>query len=301
MMNANDVIESYVTDVAKQLPRKQRNDVAFELRALLHDELAAKAAAEGKAPDKAMAMSLLAGFGRPAEAAARYAPQNPVIDPTDNHNLLIWAIVGAALLQGKDAAWLAWLGFLLLIFAIMAWSRRRWPQRLGWRPHRVRDPDAANRWAWAACTLLTLVFPLAMYVAPKAFADTVFFGAIPTGGLELTGAFLASWQRTAVIVGLIVSACTQAAIAVQGRIQPWSRSTQILVNIMLGLLLLMHAAPMLVLRTGERFQVFASDLANQKAAPMFQLAGAVCLLSALYEAYLEWARVRPVVVRATES
>ena len=31
-MNANDVIESYVTDVAEKLPRKQRNDVAFELR-----------------------------------------------------------------------------------------------------------------------------------------------------------------------------------------------------------------------------------------------------------------------------
>ena len=36
-MNANDVIEAYVTDVALRLPRRQRNDVAFELRALLNE------------------------------------------------------------------------------------------------------------------------------------------------------------------------------------------------------------------------------------------------------------------------
>ena len=35
-MNANDVIEAYVTEVALRLPRKQRNDVAFELRAQLN-------------------------------------------------------------------------------------------------------------------------------------------------------------------------------------------------------------------------------------------------------------------------
>ena len=34
-MTADDVIQSYVTDVALKLPRASRNDVAFELRALL--------------------------------------------------------------------------------------------------------------------------------------------------------------------------------------------------------------------------------------------------------------------------
>src|SRR5262245_8316293 len=66
-MNANEVIESYVCDVARSLPRDKRNDVAFELRALLADELAAKAQAAGRAPDEAMAMDLLQRFGRPAD------------------------------------------------------------------------------------------------------------------------------------------------------------------------------------------------------------------------------------------
>jgi hypothetical protein len=46
-MNANDLIDSYVADVARLLSRKQRDDVAFELRALLAEELDAKAEAAG--------------------------------------------------------------------------------------------------------------------------------------------------------------------------------------------------------------------------------------------------------------
>ena len=58
-MNANDVIESYVTDVAVQLPRKQRNDVAFELRALLNEELQERAGDAGREPDADMAIRML--------------------------------------------------------------------------------------------------------------------------------------------------------------------------------------------------------------------------------------------------
>ena len=84
-MNANDVIESYVTDVAAQLPRKQRNDVAFELRALLDEELQAKAEAAGRGADAAMATELVRAFGRPADVAARYRPTLTIIDPADGH------------------------------------------------------------------------------------------------------------------------------------------------------------------------------------------------------------------------
>jgi hypothetical protein len=293
MMKANDVIESYVTDVAAQLPRKQRNDVAFELRALLQDELAASAAEQDRPADKAMAMFLVSGFGRPAETAARYAPRHPVIDPADNHNLLIWAIVGAVLLQGSNVSWLAWMGALLLIFASVSWSRRRWPVRFAWRPRRYRDPDAANRLGFAAAAACTIIFPLAMYVAPSTFVHTLLLGAVPVSGLSLTPAFVDSWQRIAVVVGLIVAAGTYAGIAMQGRFRRWSRGTQIIVNLWLGLLLVMHASPMAASLSGVRFTVFTSAMANQSAAPFFLLAGAICLLGALYEAYREWARVRP--------
>lgn len=293
MMNANDVIESYVADVAGQLPRKQRNDVAFELRALLQDELAERAVQQARPPDKAMAMSIVAGFGRPAEMAARYAPRHSLIDPADNHNLLIWAIVGAVLLRGQDVFWLAWMGALLLIFLTMAWLRRRWPGLLGWRPRRYRDPDAVSRGGFATAAVFTLIFPLAMYVAPATFANTIFLGSLPTTGLSLTPTFVDSWQRIAVIISLTSAACIYALMAVRRRSWEGLRWAQVIVNAWLGLLLVMHAAPLTSLLTGETFMVFSSESANQAAAPYFLLAGMICLLGAMYEAHREWTRVRP--------
>jgi hypothetical protein len=69
----HDLIDSYVREVAECLPRKQRADVASELRQLLAEELDAKAVAAGRPADAAMATELLRAFGRPAEAALRYA------------------------------------------------------------------------------------------------------------------------------------------------------------------------------------------------------------------------------------
>ena len=56
-MDINAIIDSYVRDVAACLPRAKRNDVAYELRALLDEELAGRAQVAGHAPDKAMAVS----------------------------------------------------------------------------------------------------------------------------------------------------------------------------------------------------------------------------------------------------
>ncbi len=80
-MNVSDLIETYVTDVAVQLPRRQRNDVAFELRALLGEELQAKAEASGRAVDTAMTTDLLRDFGHPDVVAARYRPVLTIIAP----------------------------------------------------------------------------------------------------------------------------------------------------------------------------------------------------------------------------
>lgn len=71
------MIESHVRDVARHLPRAKRNDVAFELRELLHDELAGRAAAAEREPDRELVMEILAGFGRPGEAAARATTRAP--------------------------------------------------------------------------------------------------------------------------------------------------------------------------------------------------------------------------------
>ena len=119
-MNANEVIEAYVTDVAERLPRKQRNDVAFELRALLTEELQDKAQGAGRDADAAMAIELVRAFGPPVEVAARYRPTLTIIDPADGHRFLWASVIG-----------------LVVIWCAGLLSQLRQPdrRRMG-RPHR---------------------------------------------------------------------------------------------------------------------------------------------------------------------
>ena len=100
-MGANDVIEMYVDDTVRLLPRRQRDDVAAELRSLLNEELRERAADSGRAADDAMALSLVQGYGRPNEVAARYQPAWSIIDPADSKNFVRAAIIGAGSLIGQ--------------------------------------------------------------------------------------------------------------------------------------------------------------------------------------------------------
>jgi hypothetical protein len=196
-MNANELIEAYVADVAVHLPRRQRNDVAFELRALLHEELAGRAEAEGRPADEAMAVAFLQGFGRPEEVAARYRAPLVVIDPADGQAFLrasviglvvIWVLGLVVQLQAGahyPGAWLAvlgrwwtgivlpslwWPGLMVVCFAAAAWARRRWPQGTQWQP-RAREQIRGGR--------------VAMVLALVGIACGLYFLADPTRVLDL--------------------------------------------------------------------------------------------------------------------
>lgn len=301
-MNAHDVIEAYVRGVARCLPRGKRNDVAFELRALLSDELAAKAQAAGRAPDKAMVLELLKGFGRPAEVAGRYHQRPAVIDPADTHHFVIWTLAGAVALgvlsflnpvkAGNNGdLFLQWLGILVIFFALMGWWRRRHPDALGWAPK--RGPDWMPRGLAVLALAATLFFPVFMYAAPQTFVRVAFLGAVPTGGLELTEAFRQSWQRAATMTFLILLAAIYAAVAVQGGRRSWTGWTSVAAHGCLGLLFVVHAAPMAALPGRETFPIFESATANGVAMPIFGAVGAFLVLCALYEMYQEWMRIRP--------
>ena len=73
-----DLIERYIQDVARRLPRGLRADVERELRSSLHDELDARLAnagdrVESTTPDEHV-VDLLRKFGPPAQLAASYRP-----------------------------------------------------------------------------------------------------------------------------------------------------------------------------------------------------------------------------------
>lgn len=208
-MNANDVIEAYVTDVALRLPRKQRNDVAFELRALLNEELQGKADAAGRGADAAMATELVEAFGRPADVAARYRPALHIIDPADGRAFLRAAVIGLAVIgclgvlkvlgQPIASGWdlltvlggvwgsvlgtsLSWLGLLVAWYGTSAWVRRRRPQGTEWKPS-ASDRIEGGR-ATLALGLLGILCGLYVLVEPRWILDFFWGGQAAPAAYE---------------------------------------------------------------------------------------------------------------------
>jgi len=147
-MDAKALIDSYTDDVARRLPRKVRNEVGLELRALLGDQLKAVAEDAGRAPDREMAIEVLTKFGRPDQVAARYgAPRGfNVIEPEHARIFVTLALTCVAIQWavtlprvfsssltvgewwlgwGLGALW--WVGLLTVWFGVAGWIQRRSP------------------------------------------------------------------------------------------------------------------------------------------------------------------------------
>jgi hypothetical protein len=202
-MRANEVIETYINDTVRLLPRRMRNDVAIELGSLLNEELHAKAEESGRAPDESLALSLVRGFGSPNEAAARYQPPWAIIEPADSTNFMRAAFIGALALlvlsvlnrrkpslAGTGAnvdvtAILAWLGFLVVVFGIRNWIRRRSPKRALWEP---RDRDRVYRLGTALMVPIATFF-VVLYAAPAWMLDHLSGGRFDTSWATYTEEF----------------------------------------------------------------------------------------------------------------
>jgi len=196
--HASELIDAYVAEVAIRLPRRQRNDVAFELRALIDEELQAKAEAAGRPVDAETTLAFLRAFGRPADVAARYRPTLTVIDPAEGRSFVFASAIGLAVIwslgllsqwrdgtaHGLDALtmisrwWLGvalpslwWPGMLVVGFAASAWWRRRWPQTSTWTP-RTADRIVGGRAAVAA-GLVGILCGLAILLEPTRVLDIV--------------------------------------------------------------------------------------------------------------------------------
>ncbi|HEY1426145.1 MAG TPA: hypothetical protein VGF50_05690 [Caulobacteraceae bacterium] len=260
-MDAPTVIEIYVRDVTQRLPRRTRDDVALELRALLTEELAARAV--GEPATEAMAIQLVRSFGAPGEVAARYRPATPLLDAADTRPFLTWAIVGALVLAAiapithlvgaKDAATvaiLAWLGLLVLFFATRNWARRRSPSLAAWRP---RDPDHVNR-VGSLALVAVIALGAVCYGAPAWVAARFTGGPVPAWMARVAYApdfqatrlpwLLALWAGQALLFAWLV---------VEGR---WRRLTR---RVEAALALAVSLALIWFLAAGPIFQAPAID------------------------------------------
>lgn len=244
-MTPDEMIDGYVAEVVLLLPQRQRADVARELRALILDEAAG--AAETRPADDAVT-TVLAGFGRPADVAARYRAPIVLIDPSDTRRLFTLAAGGGALiltgaLLGElidhtpphrnpaaaiDSAvpWLfGWFGLLVTGFAVAAWWRRRRPAP-PWKP-RPLSTGRISRPARTAALLFHIAGTLAL-TDPATMLRLVSGGhAAPAAYAALTydDDFLAV-RGPLVLTLLVLSLLWQAATIWQGRRPAWSRHAE---------------------------------------------------------------------------
>lgn len=193
-MEVNELIERYVHEVGRHLPRNKRADIEMELSSLLHDALEERAAMAGKEPSLKMATDVLREFGQPEVIAAQYRPEQYLIGPqlfpiyklVMTVALVIISVVHVAalvfmLLRGETAVFgqTAWnwfgsyfqsaalnVGIVTLIFAAIERAQivnlpERTPPAADWDPISlppVKDPDRINRFELGFGMLWTVAF-----------------------------------------------------------------------------------------------------------------------------------------------
>lgn len=295
-MNPNDVIESYVVDVMRRVPRKERDGIGFELRGLLAEMLADKAQAEGRPADDAMVLAMLRAFGTPAEVAARYRPPGVVIIPAEQTRAYaLTAIIGVALqwamtLPGvfegqRFSTWwftwglgsLWWPGFLMMTALVAAGLRQTGLFKSGWKPRMV-DPERVHRG--------TLAFGLVWFAIGVALMVCLpwIVGRLP-GVMPQVLAFDADFLRQRawpVVVLWLCSFTTLAMALVQGRWSPLLRRLEVASS--LGFIALLGWW----LAAGAMFQAKAT---NDGARACLVLVMVIMLADLAYRLYRQRTRI----------
>lgn len=294
-MHASQVIETYVDDTVRLLPRRKRNDVASELRSLLGEELHARAQQSGSAPDESVALSLVRDYGHPNEVAARYQPPWAVIDPADTTSFVRAAIIGASALillaamslrlnspdsSPKNLVGIGvpfWLGVLVVIFGAKNWFAQRRPAAAQWQP---RDRDRSNR-IGSIIVIPFATFCTILYAAPTWVMGLITGGRWDPSWAAYTAEF--QWQRIPIFVGLLSAMIALLAFAaIRGR---WSRLTRridIGINLALACLLLIFSVD------GNMFQSSEQD---RIARDIFALVGVIYLPTVCVMLYGEIGRL----------
>ena len=76
-----NLLDKYVSEIGKGLPRRNRADIETEIRSTLQDMLDERSARLGQPVDEAMTRDLLKEYGAPSKVAASYRPTQYLIGP----------------------------------------------------------------------------------------------------------------------------------------------------------------------------------------------------------------------------
>ncbi len=273
-MHATAVIETYIDDTVRLLPRRQRDDVASELRSLLNEEMHARAQESGRPADESLALELVRNYGHPNEVAARYQAPWAIIDPADSTSFVRAAIIGAGALVLLGAismrlpslrgtadnlvkiGILVWLGLLVVAYGAKNWIRRRWPATVRWEH---RDRDRANRVGTAVVVPIATFF-IVLYGAPGWVLDQISGGRLDTSW----AAYTADFQRLRLLcfIGLMVGLLALLSfVAIQGQWRRVTRRINIGLNMALACLILSFAVDGNVFQSSQVDQIARNVLA----------------------------------------
>jgi len=76
-----NLLDTYVSEVGRRLPRKNRADIEAEIRSILQDMLEERSQKTGKPVDDEMTLDVLKGYGSPEKIAATYQGERYLIGP----------------------------------------------------------------------------------------------------------------------------------------------------------------------------------------------------------------------------
>lgn len=129
-----ELIERYLSEVGRYLPRQNRKDILGEMRSALADALEDQA---GENPTREQTIEMLRTFGEPRKVAARYYPEGQYLIGPTLYPLfrLVSGIALAAVLGAQIIAWLAayfFAGQAIDVLATSAGLVSSLPSTLGW-------------------------------------------------------------------------------------------------------------------------------------------------------------------------
>lgn len=272
-MDVDALMDAYIHDIVQLLPRKQRGDVALELRELLHEELQSRAASQGRTLNADIALEGLRAFGRPQDVAARYSEPWVIIPQTETRRFAYFAIIGAAVLIALSPlseasaptgqlgiAILAWLGVLVTYFGLQSFRHQHRHATKPWIP---RDPDGVSRVGSVGLIALICVGIVA-YGAPRWLFAQLTNGQILSSWLDYDPGFHSS-RLPVLFVLWGCQAVMLVALAVQGRWNSRLRRVDVCLEIGVALVLIWF------LVAGKVFREAAPNKAALSAIGVFTL------------------------------
>jgi hypothetical protein len=301
-MTPDELINCYITDVARLLPGSKRNDVAYELGALLREELRGRAGDAGRLPDEAMALELLRAFGHPAEVADRYRPPGVTfIKPSESRMFAVLSLGGVALqwavslplaFNGEDRLallgrwWVSyglaafwWPGFLVVIAMIAAWISQNAKAAAPWRP-RATDRDTINRAAWILGIAAAVAGTAFLVVLPWAIENVS--NPNLAAALKFDPEFLV--QRAPVVLAFMLGhIALYVMLVIEGRWRKLTRWLDIMISLAIAAILVWFTA------AGP---IFEAEPADETTKGILAFLILIILLDITFKVWRAFARVR---------